>query len=171
MSVKPILQLGNPDLYRISEIVSEEERDAIRNTVTDLHDTMINFRKRYGVGRAIAAPQIGIFKQIIYMFINEPVTFINPVLFDFSEERIKLWDDCMSFPRLLVKVERHKRCKIKYKDLNWDDKELDLENDLSELLQHEYDHLMGVLAVSRAIDERSLAFKTELEKLKFTDGG
>jgi peptide deformylase len=159
MAVKPILLLGNPDLYRVSEEVTERDLDLVKYVITDLHDTMMNFRNKYKAGRAIAAPQIGVFKRLVYMHINEPVIFINPILGDKSTDMITLWDDCMSFPNLLVKVKRHQSCTIRYKNMNWEDCTLHLEGDLSELLQHETDHLDGILAVQRAIDNRSFAIK------------
>ena len=59
MAVREVLLLGNPQLYDVSETVLREELDDIQNIVTDLHDTLLDFRKRHGAGRAIAAPQIG----------------------------------------------------------------------------------------------------------------
>lgn len=155
--MQEILQLGNPELYRVSEEVKESELDEIKGVVQDLHDTMMNFREEYGVGRAIAAPQIGVMKRVVYMHIDSPVVFINPVLRDKSDEMIELWDDCMCFPDLLVRVRRHKRCTIDYRDLDWSIRSMNLEDDLSELVQHEYDHLDGILATMRAIDEKSFA--------------
>jgi peptide deformylase len=116
------------------------------------------FRKSYGAGRAIAAPQIGVFKRLIYMHIDEPVVFINPVLHFEDDELMEVLDDCMSFPGLLVKVMRYKRCTIQYKDMDFNDNQLELEGDLSELLQHEYDHLNGILATMRAVDDKALYF-------------
>jgi peptide deformylase len=164
MTARKILQLGNPQLYEISQVVTTTDLTLIPSIIKDLHDTMMEFRKAYGVGRAIAAPQIGIMKRIIYMNIDRPVVFLNPVLKDLSQDMIELWDDCMCFPDLLVKVKRHQRCTIVYSDQNWVSQELRLEDDLSELLQHEYDHLDGILAVSRAIDGQSFAYRTELQR-------
>ena len=161
MAIKEILLLGNPKLYEVSEPVTEEELEIINAVVVDLHDTMLNFRKTYGVGRAIAAPQIGIMKRLIYMHIDTPVVFINPILKNKSREMMDVWDDCMCFPDLLVKVKRHKTCSIHYRDLQWQDQEIHLNNDLSELLQHEYDHLDGILAVSRAIDGQSFSLRNQ----------
>lgn len=161
MPIREILQLGNPRLYEISAPVLESELGAMRDVVGDLHDTMMDFRKRYGVGRAIAAPQIGVMKRLIYMNIDEPTVFINPTLDDKSEELIDVWDDCMCFPDLLVKVKRHKSCRITYRDQDWGECQMVLADDLSELLQHEYDHLDGILAVSRAIDEQSFALRSQ----------
>ena len=156
---RDILQLGNERLYELSDEVMKEDLSFVKVVVEDLHDTMLDFKKTYGAGRAIAAPQIGIKKRLIYMYIDKPVVFINPVLEFMDEQLMEVLDDCMSFPNLLVKVMRYKRCTIKYKDMEWEDCEMDLEGDLSELLQHEYDHLDGILATMRAIDNRSFFLK------------
>jgi peptide deformylase len=95
------------------------------------------------------------------MHIDAPVVFINPVIDQPSDEMITLWDDCMSFPDLLVKLQRHKSCRITYRDLDWVEQSQLLIDDLSELLQHECDHLDGVLAVSRAIDGNSFALRSQ----------
>jgi len=110
-------------------------------------------------GRAIAAPQLGNMKRLIYMNIDEPVVFINPEIIAKSEETFVLWDDCMCFPNLLVKVRRHQRITIRYRDEQWNLKEWEMESDLSELLQHEYDHLEGILCTMRAIDRKSFKWR------------
>jgi peptide deformylase len=162
MAVREILQLGNPQLYETSGDVTQSDLDRVPKIVQDLHDTMMHFRKEYGAGRAIAAPQIGVMKRIVYMNIDDPVVFLNPTLKNLSKEMIELWDDCMCFPDLLVRVRRHRRCTIEYRDEEWNLKAMELEDDLSELLQHEYDHLDGILAVSRAIDGKSFAYKDQI---------
>jgi len=164
MAEKPILQLGNPILYKICEPVSRSELTTMATVANDLHDTMMVFRSRHGVGRAIAAPQIGVLKRLLFMRVEKPVVMINPTLSNLSNDMVALWDDCMSFPDLLVKVRRHSSCTITFRDLNWHEHTLDLEGDLSELLQHECDHLDGILAVSRAIDGTSFAYREHLPK-------
>ena len=105
-------------------------------------------------------------KRIVYMHVaGESTTFINPELIDLSDELIELWDDCMSFPDLLVRVRRHRSCRIRFHDMDWNERECALEGDFSELLQHEVDHLNGVLAVSRAIDEKSFALRSQHDLL------
>jgi peptide deformylase len=84
---------------------------------------------------------------------------VNPVLSDMSEDMFELWDDCMCFPNLLVKVRRHRRCTLLFRDLEWVEHTWYLEDDLSELLQHEVDHLDGILATQRAIDDRSFRWR------------
>ena len=161
MAVKEILLLGNPKLYEVSDAVKEDDVKDLPSVVADLHDTLLDFRRKYGAGRAIAACQIGFAKRLIYMFVHEPVVFINPSLEDLSSEMIEVWDDCMCFPDLLVKVLRHKHCTIRFKDMEWNDRAMTLTDNLSELLQHEYDHLDGILAVSRAMDGRSFALRRQ----------
>ena len=165
MAVREILRLGNPALYESSGLVVKEESRTLRSVVTDLHDTMMNFREQYQAGRAIAAPQIGVRKRLVYMNITEPVVFINPVITPNSDQLMEVWDDCMCFPELLVKVLRHRSCRITYRDLDWAERQMNLTDDLSELLQHEVDHLDGILAVSRAIDAQSFALRSQKDFL------
>ena len=164
MAVREILLLGNPKLYEVSEPVTEDDLKDLLPVVADLHDTLLEFRKKYGAGRAIAACQIGFGKRLIYMLIDSPVVFINPVLENRSKEMIEVWDDCMCFPDLLVKVVRHKSCTIRFRDLSFKEHTMRLEDDLSELLQHEYDHLDGILAVSRAVDGQSFALRNQIRR-------
>lgn len=166
MPVKEILLLGNPKLYEISQPIKKEELEKIKQPIQDLHDTLMDFRAKHNCGRAIAAPQIGVMKRLIYMFIDEPRVFINPIIENPSIEMIELWDDCMSFPNLLVKVSRHETIELRYRNEDWQEKNITLKNDLSELLQHECDHLDGILAVARAIDETSFAFKSQQKYLE-----
>lgn len=163
MAIREILKLGNKALYEISREVSFDEMDYVRGVIQDLHDTMMEFRRQYGVGRAIAAPQIGEKIRVLYMNIGEPLPFINPRLVFEEDEMMEVWDDCMCFPNLLVKVMRYKKCRIEYRDVHWNEQSMTLRDDLSELLQHEYDHLDGILAVARAIDGQSFAFRGEIK--------
>jgi len=156
MAVREILLLGDERLYKISKEVAGDEIQRAKKVVKDLHDTMEDFRRKFGFGRAIAAPQIGEFLRIIYLnYENNITAFINPRLEFLGDEKFEMWDDCMSFPGLEVKLLRYKNARIYYKDLEWKDCMMELKGDLSELLQHEYDHLDGILAVDRAIDRRS----------------
>lgn len=118
---------------------------------------MMAFREKYNCGRAIVAPQIGVFKRLIDMNIDKPYVFINPSIEFIGDETMEVIDDCMSFPGLWVKVIRYKKCKIHYYNMEWKDCVLDIEGDLSELLKHEYDHLDGIVAVMRAIDNKSFS--------------
>lgn len=154
--VREILKLGDPRLYEVSESITLSDMPSVKDWVADLHDTLMDYRKTYGAGRAVAAPQIGIQKRLLYMYLDKPYVLINPVMEFPDDEVYELLDDCMSFPGLIVRVRRHCRAKIRYLDLDLQQKEMELEGDLSELLQHEYDHLDGILATMRAVDNKSL---------------
>ncbi len=153
--VKEILKLGNPKLYEVSEEITEADLEHLPEWVADLHDTLMDYRKIYGAGRAVAAPQIGVQKRLLYMYTDKAYVFVNPVLTFPDEETYTLMDDCMSFPGLMVEVRRHRRADICYLDENMQKREMHLEGDLAELFQHEYDHLDGILATMRAVDNKA----------------
>jgi len=163
-----ILLLGNPVLYEVSQEVKKEKVDDLKPVVGALHEALMHFRAQYKRGRAIAAPQIGILKRVIYMHIDKPIVLINPQFTWKSSEFIELWDDCMSLPDLLVKVTRHKSCRLKFLDIDWQEHEWDLSGDLSELLQHEYDHLDGILSTMRAVNGQAFVLSSQKEYTDFT---
>lgn len=75
---RPILLLGDPQLYEISEEVTREELEELRPVFTDMFDCIKGIRRDFGFGRAIAAPQIGIKKRLICMLTDKPYVIINP---------------------------------------------------------------------------------------------
>ena len=154
-----LLLLGDPRLYEVSRPVEPSDLPDLETWVADLHHVMEEIRATYHFGRAIAAPQLGIMKRLIYMNIDRPLVIINPVFTFLSEEKFEVWDDCMSFPNLLVKVERHKKVSMEYLDERWQSREWVLEDDLAELIQHEYDHLEGILSPMRALDSKSFRWR------------
>ena len=160
MAVKDILLLGNPILHEKSEPVKKGEINQFLPQINLMYEIILDFRKKYGSGRAIAAPQIGLLKRIICLNIDEPVAMINPELSELSTEKFEIWDDCMSFPNLLVKVMRHKKLVLSFYDIECKKHTWFLEDDMAELMQHEYDHLDGILATQRAINDTSFRWKT-----------
>lgn len=159
MQLSEMLMLGDMRLYQVSEPIHRHEITDVREWADGLDRVILQFREQYGVGRAVAAPQLGIFKRLVCMHIHEPVAMVNPVLSNLSEEQFELWDDCMCFPGLLVKVKRHRTCTLTFRDLTWEMHQWELTDDLSELLQHEIDHLDGILATQRAVDAYSFKWR------------
>ena len=76
-----------------------------------------------------------------------------------GDEMMELMDDCMSFPKLLVRVRRYRHCILRCLDENWTPRKMQMDDDMAELIQHEYDHLDGILATMRAIDNKSFVMK------------
>ncbi len=128
----------------------------------DLRDTLHEFQRSHGFGRGISAVQIGCPQRIIYMEVDgRTYCLINPVFEYRSDEKFRLWDDCFSFPDLLVWLERSQNVCIRYTDEFGSEQVLAATGPLSELIQHEMDHLHGVLAIDRALDNKSLCTREE----------
>jgi peptide deformylase len=134
--------------------------------VNDLRDTLYDFKKRNGFGRGIAAPQIGVTQRVIFIHVDEPIALINPRIVKQSKKLFALWDDCFSFPNVLVKVKRHHSIEVSYQNELGEKKRLKASGALSELLQHEIDHINGVLAVDRAISSKHITLRSELSKFE-----
>ena len=156
---REILLLGDPRLYEVCEEVRFEELEGLRPVFEDLFDCIRGIRRDYGFGRAIAAPQIGVQKRLICMLLDKPYVIINPSLEFVGDETMEVMDDCMSFPGLLVRVRRYRYCVLRYTDEHGQRQEMAMDDDMAELIQHEYDHLDGILATMRAIDSRSFYMK------------
>lgn len=157
-----ILPLGHELLYTPSEEIKKEELSQVTEWVNDLNNVMNEIRAKYQFGRGIAAPQLGIMKRLIYINIDRPIIVINPVIEYLSDEKFELWDDCMCFPNLYVRVERHKEIIIKYLDENWNSQIWQAKDEEAELIQHEYDHLEGILCTMRAIDGKSFKWRNNI---------
>jgi len=155
-----VLLVGDPRLREVSVEIPitdlKEENFVIEQK--QLISRLELFRRDFNFGRAIAAPQIGLTKRFIALNLGTgPFVMINPVITSKSDETFTMWDDCMSFPWLLVRVRRHKSISVKYLDAEgqeqfWEN----LDQATSELLQHEIDHLDGILALDLSVDKYSI---------------
>jgi peptide deformylase len=163
MPARRILELGDPMLRNVSlPVASAAEAAPIFG---DLRATLDEFRRARGFGRGISAVQIGEPKRLIYLeFEGKAYALRNPEYAYVSEAKFRLWDDCFSFPDLLVLVERHVAVTIRYCDEAGEERQLAATAALSELIQHEMDHLDGILALARAIDGNSYCTRAEYER-------
>jgi len=153
--------LGDPALRAIAGPIESFGDPSFARDRECLYATLLDFRSKYEFGRAISAPQIGCSKRLIAAKLDGESHFIvNPKITWQSAEHFTMWDDCMSFPSLLVRLERARSISIHFQDehgRHQDWEQLDLA--ISELLQHEIDHLDGVLAIDRAIDKDSIVMR------------
>lgn len=149
MTIHRIRLLGDPILRTRCEAIAKPRSTAVRVILDDLRETLRDWQSRFGSGRAIAGPQIGAPVRIVAVEMGQPWVLINPEIIDIGTEDFTVWDDCFSFPNLLVRVSRAYRVRVRYQDVKGEWNEIDLERDTAELLQHELDHLDGVLAVDR----------------------
>jgi threonine dehydratase len=150
----PILEIGDPRLRERCAAVEHVDPGELARLAAALSDA----RARLGFGRAIAAPQIGIPRRIVMMHLGAgPFAVINPEITWRSDEAFEVWDDCLSVPGRLVRVQRHRSISLAFRDAAFRPRTWrTLPPDLAELLQHEIDHLDGVLMVDRAIDDAAI---------------
>lgn len=162
--IKEILLIGNPVLREKSETVNSFNEE-LHSLIYDLKDTLIDFQKRKKLGRGIAAPQIGVLKKVIYLYLpGRDFALINPKITWKSDEMIEVWDSCFSFDvAFFVKTKRYKSIKVSYQNEKGEFFDETFENNLSELLQHEIDHLHGVLATDHLKSNKDIILRAEWE--------
>ena len=147
MAVKPILTEPNKVLRQISkpvEIVTKTEQ----RIMDDMLDTMYAAN---GIG--LAAIQIGIPKRIIVMDLGkdtkkkEPRFFVNPVIKNINSLKASYEEGCLSVPNQFAEINRPSKCDVEYLDYNGDKKFLHADGLLATCIQHEMDHLEGILFI------------------------
>jgi len=147
MAVHEIIKLPDKRLRLVSEPVKHVDA-GIRKLVDDMFETMY---KAPGIG--LAAIQIGIAKRVITMDLSkkednhEPHVFINPEIVWTSDETAKYEEGCLSIPDYYEEVERPSQVKVKYLDRDGKTRELDAKGLLATCLQHEIDHINGILFI------------------------
>lgn len=161
-----VLPMSDPRLRRLCEDVTDLDDPQFLQENQMLQAALNAFRARFGFGRGIAAPQLGIAKRFIALNLGEgSFSMINPRITWRSDETFTMWDDCMCFPDLLVKVRRHTSISVQFLDEQgnmqyWEQ----IEQSLAELLQHEIDHLDGVLATDLAVDATGIIQRSDFLK-------
>lgn len=153
----PILVSGDPRLRQRSAEV-EAVNPVLLGEASRLIATLRDFRERSGFGRAISAVQVGVMKRLVAMNLGAgPFILINPEITWRSDDTFLVWDDCLSVPDVLVHVRRHTSISITYRDHQFRLRQWNhLPPDLSELIQHELDHLNGVLMTDLAEGEGAI---------------
>ena len=147
MSKKKILTLPDPILRKTSEPVEKIDKK-IKNLMDDMLETMY---AAPGIG--LAAVQIGILKRLVVIDISKeeekkkPIFLINPQIIHQSKNTSVYEEGCLSLPGQFAEIERPAECTIKYIDYNGKEKELKSDGLLATCIQHEVDHLNGVLFI------------------------
>ena len=154
MSVLNILEVPDPGLRAVAKPVAQID-ESVRTIISNMFDTMYDAR---GIG--LAATQVGIEQRIVVIDLQEPesdaedakpvrapLVFVNPELVSVSEETALYSEGCLSIPDQYAEVERPARCRVKWLDGEGAAKEADFDGLLSTCIQHEIDHLNGVLFI------------------------
>ena len=163
MAIRTIRRLGNPVLRVRCRTIPRSAQAQRARLARDLRDTLRDFHSRRGFGRGIAAPQIGVAMRAIYIEPQIGGPMFNPRIVRRSRRTFLLWDDCFSFPELLVRVRRHYSVVVAYEDHAGKRQTIKASGALSELLQHEIDHVYGILTIDRAIDRKHIILRSQLK--------
>ena len=136
----------------------ESVDETLLDQASRLIATLRDFRERSGFGRAISAVQVGVMKRMVAMNLGGgPFILLNPEITWRSDATFSVWDDCLSVPDVIVRVRRYSSISLTYRDEQFRPRRWNhLPPDLAELLQHEIDHLNGVLMTDLAEGENAL---------------
>ncbi|QIQ86765.1 peptide deformylase [Erythrobacter sp.] len=187
MAIREILEVPDPRLKTVSTPVEGHEfNDELRTLVADMFDTMYD-----APGIGLAAIQVGVPKRVLVIDLQpedpdaepvecehdghkhthpatkkDPRVFINPVILDPAEELSTYQEGCLSVPDIYADVDRPATCTVRYQDLDGNTHEEHLEGLMATCLQHEMDHLEGILFIDHLSRlKRSMALK-KLKKLR-----
>ena len=170
MAVQKVIRMGHPTLRKVAKKFSKKEILApeTQALLQDMFDTML---AEGGIG--IAAPQINVPKAVAMIQISQDQTrydtdeeipmmvLFNPEIEVLDKKKQGFWEGCLSVPGLRGFVERPRKVKVTYQDIQGEKQELIAEDFLATVVQHELDHLFGKLYVDRITDKTKLAFEAE----------
>jgi len=170
MVVRETVLLGDPRLRERSAEVTDFR--GLKPVLGDLRDTLTRHQEVYGMGRGIAAPQIGHPLRLVYVQTPERRFYLaNPVIEWRSPETFQVWDSCFSLEAaFFVRIARNTSIRVRYMDEGGGGHTETFLDGMSELLQHEIDHLDGVVCSDHLRDPRDIAMRAEWEKRYRTPG-
>ena len=168
MAVRPVLRMGDPRLFEVSRKVETFDTPELHALLTDMQDTM-----RALDGAGLAAPQIGVGLQVVIFGIDanprypdaEPVphtVLINPQLEPIGEEVEEGWEGCLSVPGMRGVVPRYKQLRYRGFDAHGATIDRTVSDFHARVVQHEVDHLFGILYPMRIRDMRNFGYIEEL---------
>lgn len=170
MSILKIALMGNPVLYQVAETVSDPGSTKIRQLVDDMRDTLEDIG-----GNGLAAPQVHINKRVVlYRIKSEQIpadsdmqpldwqVLINPVVKSIGAEKLEIWERCLSIPGMHGLVPRYKNIELTAQRLDGSKLSISASGFHAMLLQHEVDHLDGIVYPMRMSKLNTLSFNSEL---------
>ncbi|MGZ8154995.1 MAG: peptide deformylase [Burkholderiales bacterium] len=168
MATRPVLRMGDPRLLRVSRPVQSFDTPELHELIADMQDTMDALN-----GAGLAAPQIGVDLQLVIFGVDfnprypeaEPVphtVLVNPELLPLGEEMEEGWEGCLSVPGMRGLVPRYKH--LRYRGVDQYGRAMDrtVTDFHARVVQHEVDHLLGILYPMRIRDMRNFGFNQEL---------
>ncbi|MBC7983891.1 MAG: peptide deformylase [Candidatus Obscuribacterales bacterium] len=168
MAVRPVLKMGDPLLLQVAKPVEQFDTPELHALLADMQDTMAALS-----GAGIAAPQIGVSLQVVIFGVDNNTRYpdaeavpytvlINPQLTAIGEETEDAWEGCLSVPGMRGVVPRFKNLRYKGRDQFGNEIDRTVNNFHARVVQHEVDHLLGVLYPMRIRDMRLFGFSETL---------
>ena len=168
MAIRPVLKMGDPLLLQVAKPVEQFDTPELHALLTDMHDTMAALN-----GAGLAAPQLGVSQQVVIFGVSRnprypqveevPYTvLINPLLEPIGDEIEEGWEGCLSVPGMRGLVPRHLRLRYRGYDQYGQPIDRSVANFHARVVQHETDHLQGILYPMRIRDLRNFGFNETL---------
>lgn len=162
-NILPIIQLKREDFYNPDTLVRKKSllvtsfNEEFQKEINILIETL----KQCNLGVGLAAPQVGILKRIFVINLSEnkeeaTLVFVNPRIMETSGKKIKKKESCLSVPHCRGTVERREKLVIKYQNRYGEEEALEAKGFLARCIQHEYDHLDGILYIDRLVEGEEL---------------
>jgi peptide deformylase len=165
MAVRPTLQLGNPLLRQAALPIDDIHSAGTQALIADLWDTLHDFRRRYGWGRALSAPVIGVpLRVIVVDFEEQQLVLINPRFERWSREQEFAYESCITFSAIWGAVHRPARVTVVALDSDAVERRYETAGPLARLMQHEIDHLDGLVWLDREPDLASICTTDEYRR-------
>ena len=167
MSILKIARLGHPILLQKAKLVEDITGNKTKKIIHDMTETMLDAK---GIG--LAAPQIHINRQIIIFRVPEEddekrikiTALINPKFTKITDKKDNEWEGCLSIPGMLGLVKRFSKIQYEGLDMKGNIIQREAEGLHARIVQHEYDHLMGILYTSRLVDNSAFGYAEEIEE-------
>ena len=169
MSILKIARLGHPVLFQKSSPVNDISEPSIKKLIHDMIETMLDAK---GIG--LAAPQVHVNKQIIIFRIPENqeeennqikvTALINPKISAITEDTNNEWEGCLSIPGMSGLVKRYSKISYEGFDMNGNTIKEIAEGLHARVIQHEYDHLMGIVYTDRLADKKAYGYEEEIKE-------
>ena len=167
MSILKIARLGHPILLQKAKLVEDITSNKTKKIIHDMTETMLDAK---GIG--LAAPQIHINRQIIIFRVPEEddekkikiTALINPKFKKINDKKDNEWEGCLSIPGMLGLVKRFSKIQYEGSDMKGNIIQREVEGLHARIVQHEYDHLIGILYISRLVDNSAFGYAEEIEE-------
>lgn len=166
MAIRPVLLIGDPRLRKVCEPVKRFDDIRIAELRRDLYETLGHLQLSHHRGRGLAAPQIGALLRLFCLRTGKQTIFMhNPEVLDKSDELFDVWDFCFSAKAaFMAQIKRHRHIKVRYWDEDGKSQCALFSDTMSELVQHELDHLDGILFIDHITAPGSLIMAEEFAK-------